>query len=395
MPLSLSAKVASIRESQTLALAARAARMKEAGEDVVNLTAGEPDFPSPRSVKEAGIRAIAQNFTHYTANQGTSGLRQAIARKFASENNLHFDERDILVSTGAKQSIFNALQAICNPGDEVLLLRPYWLSYPAMVSLVDAVPVVAEPVAGGGLRPDPEAIRAAITPRTKALILNTPVNPSGVVFTANELVAIAGIVRHAGMYVISDEIYEKILFDGRTHLSIGSLPGMQEFVVTVNGVSKAFAMTGWRIGYMGGPAPVIEAAARIQSQVTSNANSVAQKAAQAALESPVPETSAMVAEFARRRDAALQRLAGVQRVRVVRPEGAFYILLDVRECVDNGAGIVDVAEYLLAHHRVAVVPGEPFGADGCIRLSCACAMDELMKGVDRVAAGLSALLSGV
>ncbi len=395
--LTLSRKVQEVEESQTLALTARAKRMTDVGLDVVSLTAGEPDFPTPRHVKEAAIKAIEADFTHYTANQGIAELIGAIVKKFSSENDLHFDPNQILVSSGAKQSIFNALQAICNKGDEVVIISPYWVSYPEMVKLVDAVPVIAQSKIEDRFKPDLRKLRQAIHPRTKAIILNSPGNPTGMVYTRSELEDIAAIVRETGIYVITDEIYEKVIYDGHRHFSIGSIKSIRDQVVTVNGVSKAFAMTGWRIGYMGGPPAVLEAAAKIQSQVTSNANSLAQKAAVAALCGSVSQIEKMVTEFKRRRDFVYESLSSIRDVHATLPEGAFYVFFSVEgfygrkgngQLIKNSA---DMGEYLLMHHNVALIPGLAFGANNCMRISYACSMGELEKGMQRIKKALESL----
>lgn len=395
--LTLSGKIRSIEESQTLALTAKAKRMKESGIDVVSLTAGEPDFPTPRHVKEAAIMAIESNFTKYTPNSGTPDLVTAIIRKFSSENDLHFSPQQILVSSGAKQSIFNALQAICNKGDEVVFFSPYWVSYPEMVKMADAVPVIVPTSIENMFKPDLRKLRHAINAKTKALILNSPNNPSGVVFTRSELEDIAEIVREKGIFVISDEIYEKVMYDSNKHFSIGAIKAIRDQVITVNGMSKAFSMTGWRIGYAGGPLEVMELAAKVQSQVTSNANSIAQKAAERALTGPVGDIAQMVAEFKKRRDFVYHKLSEIPGVKVTLPGGAFYFLFDVSSYYGrkaNGQAIWnsdDMGRYLLEKHHVAGVPGVAFGDDKTLRISYACSMQELEKGTERIRRGLESL----
>ncbi len=395
--LSLSRKLQAVEESQTLALSAKARAMKESGIDVVSLTAGEPDFPTPRHVKEAAIKAIEANFTHYTANQGIPELIKAIVAKFARDNDLHFEPRQILVSSGAKHSIFNALQAICNKGDEVVVLSPFWVSYPEMVKLADATPVIVPTSIESRFRPDLRKIRQAINQRTKAIILNSPGNPTGAVYTPGDIEDIAAIARDTGIYVISDEIYESVMYDGNRHRSIGALQGVRDQVITVNGVSKAYAMTGWRIGYMGGPGPVMELAARIQSQATSNASSISQKAAAAALAGSQQDVGMMVQEFLKRRNYVVETLSSIQDVTVFSPGGAFYVFFGLKNFYGRKAqGTViknsaEMAEYLLEQHHVAMVPGAPFGDDGCLRMSFACSMEDLTKGLTRIRAGLQAL----
>ncbi len=393
----LSRKILEIEESQTLAFSQKARVMKDAGKDVVSLTAGEPDFPTPRHVKEAAIRAIEADFSHYTANQGTPELIEAVIDKFSADNGLHFSPAQVIVSSGAKQSIFNALRALLNPGDEVVIPVPYWVSYPAMVRLADGHPVFAAPRPGSEFRPDPRAIRKAIGPKTRVLILNTPCNPTGVVMTPAEVEEIASIVRETGITVISDEIYEKVVFDGRRHMSIGAIKSIADQVVTVNGVSKAYAMTGWRIGYMGGPEAVIRAAAKVQGQVTNHPNSIAQKATIAALRGPQGPIEEMTEEFRRRRDYVAGRFSTLQRLPVHTPDGAMFFFFSVEAYCGSSSpagrikNALDLVMHLLERHHVALVPGEGFGDPRCVRLSFACAMSELEKGMDRLVAGLQEL----
>jgi aspartate aminotransferase len=395
---SLSRKVQQGEESHTLAIADKAKRMHTSGVDVANLTAGEPDFPTPRHVKEAAIKAIEQDFTKYTSNQGTADLINAIARKFALENGLHFEPNQILVSTGAKQSIYNALQALCNKGDEVVIISPYWVSYPEMARLVDATPVFVKTTIEHGFLPDPRNIQRAIHEKTKAIVLNSPCNPTGAVYPRSLLEDIAAIVRDTGIYVISDEIYEKVIYEGVRHFSIGSIKSIRDHVVTVNGVSKAFSMTGWRIGYMGGPAEVIGAAAKFQSQITSNANSIAQKATIAALCGTTRDIDEMVQHFKLRREFVVNALSAIRDVQTFVPQGAFYAFFRVsrfygrkgRERIITSSA--DLAEHLLLHHHVATIPGFAFGDDTCLRISFACSLSELEKGLQRLRKGLEELV---
>jgi aspartate aminotransferase len=390
----LSAKIQNLEESQTLLLTQKARLLQESGIDVVSLTAGEPDFATPGHIKEAALRAIEADFTHYTANQGTSELIGAVIDKFSKDNDLHFSPPQILVSTGAKQSIFNALSAILNPGDEVVIPAPYWVSYPAIVRLADGVPVTVPFPSSSGFRPDIRLLRRAIGPKARVLILNTPCNPTGVVFTRAEVEEIARIVKETNITVISDEIYEKMVFDGKEHVSIGSIETIRDQVVTVNGVSKSYAMTGWRIGFMGGPEEIIRAAAKVQGQVTNNANSIAQKATVAALRGPQGPIDAMREEFERRRDYVARRLAVPLTEGVRTPQGAMFFFIGVERFFGKTAqgtlirGPADLAEHLLEHHHVALVPGDAFGAPGHIRLSFAASMADLEKGMDRFLRGL-------
>ena len=289
------------------------------------------------------------------------------------------------------------LQAICNPGDEVIVLSPFWVSYPEMIRLADAMPVVVPSVFDQGFRVDLDLLRQSVSTRTKAIIINSPGNPSGIVLTSRELDAIAELASEAGVFVLSDEIYEKILYDDCIHDSIGSRESIGHLVVSVNGLSKAYAMTGWRVGYLGGPEEVVRAAAKVQSQSTSNPNSIAQKAAVAALTGNERDVTRMRDEFARRRSSALAFLGGIPGIRFIKPQGAFYILLGIADYIGRKgdgktmSGSTDIASYLLNHWNVAVIPGIAFGVDGCIRASFACSSDELQRGLERIAAGLESL----
>ncbi len=394
---SLSLKVRQIEESTTLAFTQRARRMLQAGVDVANLTAGEPDFPTPPHIKMAAIRAIEENFTHYTANQGIPDLISAVVAKFERDNGLRFDPSQILVSCGAKHSIYNALQAICNRGDEVVMASPYWVSYPEIVKLADGKPVIVPTSIDENFKLSARRLRKAINAKTKAFIFNSPGNPTGNVYSQGEIEELADVVKETGIYVISDEIYEKVIYGGTRHFSIGSIRQIADQVITVNGVSKAYAMTGWRIGYLGGPSSIVEAAAKVQGQVTSNASSISQRAAAAALTAPGADVESMVAEFNRRRDYAFRELKKIEGVELQEPKGAFYLFPSLKAFAGkrlNGTPIKDdvaLADFFLEGQHVAVVPGSGFGSKHHMRLSYACSMKELEKGVDRIAAGCKKL----
>ena len=388
----LSQRSCSVNESATLAVAAEAKRLQARGIDVISLSTGEPDFPTPDVVKRAAIGAIERNFTRYTQSDGIPELREAVAEKFTRENGIPTEPSEVLISVGGKHSIFNALMAIIDPGDEVLIPSPYWVSYPEMVRLVGGTPVAIPTTVDSRYKASAEQIRSAITPRTRALILNSPSNPTGVMYSREELVEIAHVVAEAGIYVISDELYEKILYDGNEHFSIGSLPELREQVITINGVSKAYSMTGWRIGYMRASGDIISAAGRVQSQVTSNATSISQVAALSALTEAAAEVEQMVLAFARRRDLISDLLAAVPGVRFPRPDGAFYIFADISPYLTPELpGSAELATYLLREHNVATVPGSAFGDDKAIRLSYACREADIEQGVARVARGLATL----
>lgn len=398
---SLSLKTQQIEESQTLAFTLLAKQMEQAGIDVVSLTAGEPDFPTPPHVKMAAIRAIDENFTHYTPNKGIPELLTAISRKFELDNRLTFDPSRILVSCGAKHSIFNVLQALCNRGDEVVVIAPYWVSYPEIVKLVDAKPVFVTATHETGFKISASQLRKAVNQKTKALIFNSPSNPTGAVYSQGEIEELADVVAETGIYVISDEIYEKVVYDGTKHFSIGSIKEIADQVITVNGVSKAYAMTGWRIGYLGGAKEIVEAAAKVQSQTTSNANSIAQKAATVALTAPSKDVAEMVTEFKRRRDFVVGELGKIPGVILTPPKGAFYLF----PCIDQFTGRrleggriirddMDMARFFLEEEHLALVPGSPFGLKNHLRMSYASSMRELEKAVERLRCGFKKLAEG-
>ncbi|MBI3585581.1 MAG: pyridoxal phosphate-dependent aminotransferase [Ignavibacteriales bacterium] len=394
---SLSRQVAKAEESQTLALSALAKKLQSEGVDVVSLTAGEPDFPTPLHIKQAAIKAIENNFTKYTQNPGIPELRQAIAEKFKRDNGLSFDASQILVSNGAKHSLYNALKAICNRGDEIIIPAPYWVSYPQMVNLVDAKPVIIQTTEKTGFRMTAAQLRRAITKKTKAIILCSPSNPTGSVYSQEEIEALAKVVKETDIYVLSDEIYEKVIYDGATHFSMGSIPAVKDHVITINGVSKAYSMTGWRIGYLGARKDIVVAAEKVQSQTTSNASSISQRAALAALTGGEVELKAMTAEFLKRRDFIHSAITAIQGVTCVKPQGAFYIFPNVSHYFGakfHGSTIKscdDIAQFLLHEEKVVLVPGSGFGSKKHLRLSYACSMADLEKAAERIQRGFKKL----
>lgn len=394
----LSPRVAAMQPSATLAISGRAAAMKREGRDVIALSAGEPDFDTPAPVVEAAHQALRDGRFHYTPNAGIPELREAIAQKLRDENGLDVSAAQVLCSNGAKQSVAQTVLAVCRPGDEVLIPAPYWVSYPEMVRLAGGEPVEVAATAEADYKLTPDQLEAALSERTRALILNSPSNPTGAVYSPDELEALAAVLRrHPHVLVISDEIYEYVLFDAEV-ASIGALDGMGDRTVTVNGFSKGFAMTGWRLGYLAGPDWLVSAASKIQSQLTSGPNSVTQYAALAAFtmgEEPIEE---MMAAFRERRDAVLARLRAIDGVSCPTPEGAFYLFPDVsafygRTAPGGGtiAGSVDLCAYLLEEQEVALVPGAAFGSDGGVRISYATGLDTLTRACDRIEAGLAAL----
>jgi aspartate/methionine/tyrosine aminotransferase len=394
----LNPNVAAMSPSATLAVSSRAKALKRQGRDVVELSAGEPDFDTPAPVVEAAHQALRDGFFHYTPNAGLPELREAVAEKLRRENGLDIAPDAVLCCSGAKQAIAQAILATCGPGDEVLIPAPYWVSYPDQVILSGATPVVVEASAEEAYTLTPERVEAAITDRTRMLLFNSPSNPTGAVYTPAEIEAFAEMLRgHPDVLVLSDEIYEHVIFDTR-HASIGALDGMAHRTLTVNGFSKSFAMTGWRLGYLAGPRWVVDAAAMIQSQLTSAPNAIAQRAGVAALAMSHDALRVMVEAFRRRRDYLIGRLAGVDGIVCPTPEGAFYLFPDFsaffgRKAPD-GTRIDDadaLCLYLLERHDLALVPGGAFGAPGAVRISYAAGMDELAKGADRLLAGLAEL----
>lgn len=396
--LHLNERVAAMQPSATLAMSAKAGELRRAGHPVIALSAGEPDFPTPQPIAEAGIQAIRDGFTNYTANPGMPALREAISAKFERENGLAYAPDEILCSNGAKQSVALAVHVLTGPGDEVLIPAPYWVSYPEMARFAGAEPVTLPTSAESGYRLSPDQLDKAITPQTRLVILCSPSNPTGAVYPRDELEALAGVLRtREHVFVLSDEIYEHVTFDAE-HVPFATLPGMKDRTVTVNGFSKAFAMTGWRLGYLAAPKAITKAAAKVQSQFTSAPSSISQKAGVAALEMGLEPVREMVAAFRERRDFLLERLGALDGVRCPKPGGAFYLFPDVSAYLGTeapGGEAIETSDdlcfYLLEEHHVALVPGGAFGAPKGLRLSYAAAMDDLRTAMERVEAGLAAL----
>ena len=383
---SLSRRIIAATESQTLAIAARAKKLKQRGEDVVSLATGEPDFPTPSCAKHAAIEAIESDFSHYTESNGIPELREAVAEKFRRENGIiGADASTVLVSCGAKHSIMNALSALCNPGDEVIVVAPFWVSYPAMICIADATPVVIETTAESHFKVRPEQIRDALTSKTKCVILNSPSNPTGMMYTREEWQDIIEVLESHDCYIISDEIYEKIQYNRVPHISPGSFPSIAHRVITVNGCSKAYAMTGWRVGFINAPAEVFAQAAKVQSQDTSNATSIAQKAALAALLYAADDVERMRLEFGRRRELVCGLVDAIGGIRILQPDGAFYLWIDLRDILTEQVPTAHAfAERLLEQYFCATVPGEAFGAPGFLRISFAAADSDIHRGIARL-----------
>jgi aspartate aminotransferase len=387
--MELNERVAAITPSLTLAVDARAKAMAAAGEKICGFGTGEPDFDTPEHIKEAAIKALRDGKTKYAPADGVMELRVAIADKLAAENHLTYKPEQVLVSNGGKHALFNIFMALCREGDEVIVPAPYWLSYPEMVRVAGGKPVIVSGAEERGFKLTPAEIEAAVSPRTKALILNSPSNPTGLVYSKAELRALAEVAVRHNFYIVSDEVYEKMVYDGVEQASVGSLsPAIFQRTITVNGFSKPFAMTGWRLGYFAGPLPLVNAASALQSHSTSAPNTFAQYGAIAALRGPQDCVARMVAAFDERRRYLHARLAALPGVRCVMPGGAFYSFPNIKA---SGLTSLVFAERLLEAQKVAVVPGLPFGADDNVRLSYACSMANIEEGLNRIAAFLKGL----
>lgn len=391
MALTISHRCQNIAPSVTLQIDARAKEMRAAGLDVIGFGAGEPDFPTPQHICDAAKEALDLGMTRYTPAAGTKELRKAICEKLRRDNDMTYTYGDILVSSGAKHTLFTILQGIIDPGDEVLIPTPCWVSYPEMVRMAGGVPIFIPADESTNFIPTSRDIASRVTRRTKAIIITSPSNPNGSVWEQEQLQFVADLAVSHPFYVISDEIYEKLIYDGRKHLSIAQL-GEQIKAQTflVNGMSKAYAMTGWRIGYVAGPRHEITAMANFQSQATSNANTIAQYAAMKALQGDQSCVDEMVKEFEKRRDLMVERINAIPGISCRKPQGAFYIMMNIKQLLGrtyNGRVLessMDFAELLLAEKQVAVVPGVAFEAEGYCRLSYAVSADQINRGLDRI-----------
>jgi aspartate aminotransferase len=393
----LAERVSLTKPSLTTAVDTKAKAMKKAGLEVVNFGAGEPDFDTPEYIKEAAIRAIREGCTRYTPVGGSDELKEAIRLRIQEDLGLSYRLNEVVVSSGGKHSLYNIAQALWGPGDEVIVPAPYWVSYPPMILLAGATPVILPTREEKGFKAAPEALAAAITPRTRAIILNSPCNPTGSLYTRDELEALGRVILEKDLTVVSDDIYDKIIFDGHSFVNLAMLgEDYKARTLVVNGVSKTYAMTGWRIGYTAGPTDVIAAINKIQSHSTSNPNSIAQKAAEAALGGPQDFVREMRLEFQRRRTFITERLAALPGVRTALPEGAFYVFPNFSAYYHKkiaGKSVKDsleLADYLLERARIAVVPGVAFGEDRCLRFSYTTSLAQIEKGID----GLEKALKG-
>ena len=396
----LSIRVQQIKASATLAITAKAAEMRAAGKSVISLSVGEPDFETPKAAREAGIEAINSGFTRYTAVAGIPELRQAVAKKFKRDNNLSYSADDILVSSGGKQCIFNLLMAVMNPGERAVIPAPYWVSYPDMVKLAEGTPVIVDTTAATGFKITAEQLDEVLCHRCKILFLNSPSNPTGMAYSAEELKAIGNVVRkHPELIVATDDMYEKILFNGKEFATFAQVnPDLKDQTVTLSGVSKAYCMTGWRIGFCAGPSAIIKAMTKIQGQSTSNPNAIAQKAALAALNGPTDELDKMVATYEVRRTWLVAAINAIPGMHAITPDGAFYVFPSVQAWIGkttaSGIELTDdvvICEWLLDETGVALVPGTAFGSPGHVRFSYAVSQDTLEDAVQRISKAANSL----
>lgn len=396
--MQLSKKAGNISPSITLEITAKANELKSQGIDVVSFGAGEPDFNTPENIIEAAIKAMKDGKTKYTQAGGILQLKETICNKFKNDNNLEYKPSQIIVSTGAKQSLANTFMAILNPGDEVLIPVPYWVSYPELVKLADGVPVFVNTDEKDNYKYTIESLNSALTSKTKAILLNSPNNPTGTIYNKEELVEIAEFAKENDLIIISDEIYEKLIYDGNEHISIASLSqDAYERTIVINGVSKTYAMTGWRLGYAAASEQIVKHMTSIQSHMTSNVNTITQYAAIEALNGPVEDLNNMVKEFESRRNFMIEKLNSIDGISIIKPNGAFYIMVNISEYLNtslNGTNIsnsLDFAKVLLEEEKVAVIPGSGFGLDNYVRLSYATSKEIIGKGIERISSFLNKL----
>lgn len=390
----LSERINSLPVSATLAMASKARELKSKGVDVIGLSLGEPDFNTPEFIKQAAINAVEENWNSYSPVDGYADLKEAICKKFERDNNIQYKPSQIVVSTGAKQSIANVCMVLLNPGDEVLLPAPYWVSYSAIATLAEAKSVIIPSTIENDFKISPEQLEGSINSKTKLVMFNSPNNPSGTIYTKKELEAMGEILKkYPDVYILSDEIYEHINY-GTPHFSIAGIPDLYDRTITVNGVAKAFAMTGWRIGYIGAPEWIAKACNKMQGQITSGANCIAQRATITALNEPITKIQYMIDEFAKRREIIIELLKDIPGIKLNKPSGAFYVFPDVSSYfgkVLKGKKIknaTDFALYLLEKAHVATVTGEAFGNGNCIRISYAASEEKIRLAIERISSAL-------
>ena len=389
--MELSRKAQRIEASVTLAITAKAKEMKENGIDVISFGAGEPDFNTPENIINAAIKAMQEGNTKYTNVNGILPLREAICKKFKEDNGLIYNPSQIVVSTGAKQSLANVFLAILNPGDEVIVPNPYWVSYPELIRLADGKAVFVESDETSSYKFTKENLEKAVTEKTKAIILNTPNNPTGTIYNREELIEIAEFAKKHDLIIVSDEMYEKLIYDGESHVSIASVSDdAYERTIVINGLSKSYAMTGWRLGYCGATEKIAKLMTNIQSHMTSNVCSITQYAAVEALNGPQDKVKEMISEFERRRNYMAKTLEEMNNLSIIKPQGAFYIMINIDKCLGkeiNGQKINDSMDFsakLLENEKVAVIPGKAFGLDNYVRVSYATSMELIEKGLERI-----------
>lgn len=389
--MELSRKAQAIEPSLTLAITAKAKEMKEKGIDFISFSAGEPNFNTPKNIINAAIKAMEDGNTKYTSVNGILQLREAICKKFKDDNGLEYNPSQIVVSTGAKQSLANTFLAILNPGDEVIVSTPYWVSYPELIKLADGKPVFVEGDEKSNYKFTKENLEKAVTAKTKAIVLNTPNNPTGTIYNKEELEVIADFAKKYNIIIISDEMYEKLIYDNENHISIASLSkDAYERTIVINGLSKSYAMTGWRIGYCAASEKIAKLMISIQSHVTSNVCSITQYAALEALSGPQDEITKMINEFEKRRNYMINRIESIDNLSIVKPKGAFYIMINIENCLGkeiNGKILNDSMEFcasLLENEKLAVIPGKAFGLNNYIRVSYATSMEAIKEGLNRI-----------
>ena len=389
--MELSRKAQAIEPSLTLAITAKAKEMKEKGIDVISFSAGEPDFNTPKNIINAAIKAMEDGNTKYTSVNGILQLREAICKKFKDDNGLEYNPSQIVVSTGAKQSLANTFLAILNPGDEVIVSTPYWVSYPELIKLADGKPVFVEGDEKSNYKFTKENLEKAVTAKTKAIVLNTPNNPTGTIYNKEELEVIADFAKKYNIIIISDEMYEKLIYDNENHISIASLSkDAYERTIVINGLSKSYAMTGWRIGYCAASEKIAKLMISIQSHVTSNVCSITQYAALEALNGPQDEITKMINEFEKRRNYMINRIESIDNLSIVKPKGSFYIMINIENCLGKeitGKILNDSMEFcasLLENEKLAVIPGKAFGLNNYIRVSYATSMEAIKEGLNRI-----------
>ncbi|MDF2883608.1 MAG: aspartate aminotransferase [Clostridiaceae bacterium] len=387
----LSKKALQIEPSITLAITATAKKMKAEGIDVVGFGAGEPDFNTPENIQQAAINAIKKGFTKYTVSSGIMELKEAIIKKLGNENNIKYNASQIIISTGAKQCLANVFQAILNPGDQVLIPIPYWVSYPELVKLADGIPVFVNTSESNNFKYTIEELEKSISPNTKAILINSPNNPTGTVYSKEELLSLSEFAKKHDIFIISDEIYEKLIYGNEEHISIASLSDdAYNRTIVINGVSKTYSMTGWRIGYAAGPEQVIKLMSNIQSHTTSNANSIAQYASVEALNGDKNDVERMIQEFAKRRNYMVERLEEINGLSCINPQGAFYVMVNLYGAIGKKVDNIVIkdsiifSKLLLEKEKVAVIPGAAFGMNNYMRLSYAISMENIKKGLDRI-----------